>query len=115
MEGEGTPIYLDLITQDWDWRTRGTGRDRDRLWWADKPPVVRWRLAPLPTPVEGKWYVVDITDLYNGWQQGTYPNFGIQLRPLWNINARREEFYSGDYLEDPALRPKLVIVPADQP
>ena len=91
--------------------TRGTGRDRDRLWWADKPPAVQWWPAPLPIPVKGKWYEVDITDLYNGWQQGTYPNYGIQLRPLSNINAKRDELYSGDYIKDPTLRPKLVIVP----
>jgi hypothetical protein len=58
---------------------------------------------------------VDITDLYNAWQQGTHPNFGLQLRPLLNINGKFDEFYSGDYLKDPTLRPKLVIVPVDQP
>jgi len=57
---------------------------------------------------------VDITDLYNGWQHGTYPNFGIQLRPASNINGKFDEFHSGDYMENATLRPKLVIVPADQ-
>jgi hypothetical protein len=37
LSGGGTPIYLDRITEPWDWRTKGTGRDHDRLWWADKP------------------------------------------------------------------------------
>ena len=76
--------------------------------------VVQCRPAPLPIPVEGKWYAVDITELYKGWQLGTYPNFGLQLRPLSNINGKFDEFYSGDYMEDPTLRPKLVIVPADE-
>ena len=43
--GGGTPMYLDRVTQAWDWRTSGTGRDRLRLWWADRPQTVQW-LAP---------------------------------------------------------------------
>ena len=27
-------LMLDRIDGFWDWRTQGTGRDHDRLWWA---------------------------------------------------------------------------------
>jgi len=107
--GTGTTgLYLDRITQFWDWRTQGTGRDRLRLWWADRPNAQQWTAQALPAPTEGQWYSIDITDLYNAWQNGTYPNYGLQLRPVgyWNVWA---EFYSSDYLDDPSLRPKLVI------
>jgi hypothetical protein len=102
-----TGVYLDRITEFWDWKTQGTGRDRLRLWWADRPATVQWTLQALPAPTVGQWYSIDITDLYNTWQDGT-PNFGLQLRPASNDN-RWAEFYSSDYTDDPSLRPKLVI------
>lgn len=54
--------------------------------------------------------MIDITDLYNTWQNGTYPNYGVQLRPVSNDN-RWAELYSSDYLGDPNLRPRLVVTP----
>lgn len=108
--GGGTPMFLDRIIQHWDWRTSGTGRDRDRLWWADRPPAELWRNDELPIPVQGRWYAIDITDLYNAWQSGTLPNYGLQLRPTPHLNQKFNEFYSADYLDNPALRPKLVIL-----
>lgn len=106
-----TGIYLDRITEFWDWRTQGTGRDRQRLWWADRPAAVQWIPGALPEPTLGQWYSIDITDLYNAWQNGTYSNDGVQLRPVFNDN-RWSEFYSSDYLGDPTLRPRLIVVPA---
>ena len=109
--GDGTTgLYLDRITEFWDWRTQGTGSDLLRLWWADRPNFQQWVPQALPAPTEGQWYSIDITSLYNAWQNGTYPNFGIQLRPVSNFNTWAE-FYSSDYLGDPSLRPKLVIDP----
>lgn len=102
-----TGLYLDRITQFWDWRTQGTGTDRDRLWWADRPSAVQWLPQALPAPAAGQWYSIDITSLYNAWKNGTYPNYGIQLRPVSN-NNQWAQFYSADYLGDPSLRPKLV-------
>ena len=107
--GGGTPLYLDRITQSWDWRTQGTGRDYERLWWADKPTTSLWNVSQLPTPSVGQWYAVDITTLYNAWQSGTYPNYGLQFRPVLNNNNNFNNFYSSDYAGDSALRPKLVI------
>lgn len=107
--GDGTTgIYLDRITQFWDWRTQGTGRDRDRLWWNDRPTAVQWIPNVLSAPTVGQWYSIDITDLYNAWQNGTYPNYGIQLRPADYAN-RWAEFYSSDYSDNPSLRPRLVL------
>ena len=111
LAGGGLAMYLDRITQAWDWKTSGTGRDHDRLWWADRPFSEQWRLDPLPTPTPGQWYVVDITDLYNAWQSGECLNCGIKLRPVDHHNKVFNRFYSANYMEDPALRPKLVITP----
>jgi len=107
--GDGTTgIDLDRITQFWDWKTQGTGADHLRLWWADQPPTTPAILSALPAPVVGQWYVIDVTDFYNKWQNGTIPNFGLELRPVSN-NNRWAEFYSSDYMVNPSLRPKLVI------
>ncbi len=104
----GTPMRLDRITQFWDWRTQGTGKDRLRLWWADKPPTVQWQATPLPTPAKYAFYDIDITDLYNAWQSGQYPNYGLQLRPTL-ISNNWNQFYSSDYLGNPLQRPQLIV------
>jgi serine protease len=107
--GVTTSLYLDRIAAAWDWRTQGTGRDRERLWWSDKPVTTPWRPAALPEPVQGAWYTLDITDLYQEWKNGTQPNYGLQLRPSSGAN-RWSEFASSEHA-DSALRPRLVIVP----
>jgi YD repeat-containing protein len=109
----GTLMYLDRITSPWDWRTNGTGCDRLRLWWADKPFSAQWTTNQLAVPVLGQWYSVDITSLYNAWQSGTYPNYGLQFRPVSFNNNNFDEFYSADYVTNPILRPKLVVTPAN--
>jgi murein DD-endopeptidase MepM/ murein hydrolase activator NlpD len=111
MKGVGTTeMYLDRVTEFWDWRIEGTGSDRKRLWWADRPAAVLWIPSPLPAPNVGQWYGIDITDLYNAWQTGTYQNYGVQLRPVSNDN-RWNEFYSSNYTGDTSLRPRLVVEP----
>lgn len=107
-----TGMYLDRITEHWDWKTQGTGTDFERLWWADRPSATLWNPTALPAPQENAWYSVDITDLYNAWKDGTYPNHGLQLRPVstWNVWS---EFYSSDYMDDLTLRPRLVVEVAD--
>lgn len=106
-----TAMYLDRITQFWDWRTQGTGADRLRLWWADRPSAIQWIPGTLPACIVNQWYTIDITNLYNAWQNGTYPNYGLQLRPV-STNDQWNEFYSSDYLDNPSLRPRLVVTPA---
>jgi len=107
--GGGTTMYFDRVTSSWDWRTSGTGRDHERLWWADQPSSSLWGTNPIPNPTQGQWYSVDITALYNAWQNGTYPNYGVQFRPVNSGNNNFNEFYSADYTDDLSLRPKLVI------
>lgn len=108
--GNGTTgLYLDRITTFWDWRTQGTGSDRDRLWWADRPATVQWISNTLPAPTAGQWYVIDITTLYNAWQARTYPNYGVQLRPVTNSNTW-DEFNSSNS-SDALHRPRLVVTP----
>ena len=36
----------------------------------------------------------------------------LQFRPAPHDNQKFNDFYSADYLDDPTLRPKLVITPA---
>lgn len=101
-------MFLDRIDEPWDWRAGGSGPDRARLWWADRPRSVQWRQSVLPPCALGTWYQIDITDLYNGWQSGTYKNYGLQLRPARNDN-RWNEFYSSKYMVDTSLRPRLTV------
>jgi len=108
--GGGTTMYLDRVTSAWNWRTSGTGCDRLRLWWADRPSATAWGANPIPNAIMGQWYAVDITTLYNAWQNGTYPNYGVQFRPV-NYSANNfNEFYSADYTGNLGLRPKLLII-----
>jgi hypothetical protein len=107
--GTFTQIFVDRVTQDWDWRIMGTGRDHLRLWWADRPNAVSITPTALPKPKTGKWYRIDITDLYNAWKAGTYPNFGIQLRPSDNMN--RWAYFASSQYSDASLRPRLVAEP----
>ncbi len=104
---KSTEVWLERITEPWDWRLQGTGRDLDRLWWQDRPMTVKWRDGPLTAPKSDAWYEIDITDLYNAWRRGDYANFGLLLRPVDTMNAWNE-FYSSDYSADPGKRPKLV-------
>jgi Caspase domain len=108
-----TRIFLDRITAPWDWRTSGTGRDRDRLWWFDRPSSTQWLPASLPPAARGAWYEIDITDLYNQWKDGSLPNYGIQLRPASFNNNNIERFYSSDDTDHPTLRPQLVVHTAE--
>jgi|GEM_PF-1859615 len=80
----------------------------DSTGWFTQPNAVY--VGALPTPVIGTPYVIDVTTLYNGWQSGEHPNFGVELRPTAN-NNQFNVFRSAEYLADPSRRPKLVIVP----
>ena len=107
----GTPTSMDLyrITQDWNWQTQGTGSDRLRLWWADQPSAAA-QTTSLPAPGVGSYYYIDITDLYNQWQAGTLPNFGIELRPTSNNN--NFDIFGSSRNATQADQPALVITTA---
>jgi hypothetical protein len=94
--GSNVGMYLDRVLGPWN---EDTG-------WYTKPSAQSLRQIPAPTL--GSWYSLNITDLYNGWKSGTYPNYGLQLRPTGNWN-QFNEFYSSDFIGDQSLRPKLII------
>ncbi|MGK5094520.1 LamG-like jellyroll fold domain-containing protein [Deltaproteobacteria bacterium TL4] len=93
-----TPLYLDQVTSSWN----------DTTTWSTKPTSIN--LSELSAPIPNEWYELDITELYNKWKSGGATNHGIQLRPknTWNY---WNNFYSSNYMDDPSLRPKLVITP----
>lgn len=111
----GSPVQMNLFrnTSPWDWRTTGTGSDHERLWWADQPTVTPVSSSVI-APIAGNWYSVDVTSLYNDWQSGAVPNFGVELRPL-AINNNWNEFCSSRYTDDATLRPNLVIDAIPEP
>jgi len=89
-------MYLERIVSTWNENTK----------WENKPSSEFLRILPVPSL--NSWYAIDITDIYNGWQTGEFPNYGILLCPT-NTNNYFNEFYSSDFMSDPSLRPKLVI------
>ncbi|MCI0619521.1 DNRLRE domain-containing protein [Candidatus Wolfebacteria bacterium] len=101
-------LYLDRPLEDWDWRVSGTGRDRERLWWVDRPDVQVGSRLP-DRPLLNEWFLVDITALYNDWVGGAYPNYGIQLRPHGNGN--QWAIFASSNNADESLRPRLIVVP----
>jgi hypothetical protein len=104
--GTPTPMYVDQVMAPWwNWQTIGTGCDHERLWWADLPLTTQ--LATLPAPAVGQWYSIDITGLYNSWQNNPASNYGLQLRPV-SISDNFNFFYSSRATDD-TLRPKLII------
>lgn len=103
-------MHLDRVTSAWDWTTQPItpfSPDNQRLWWINRPTYVQMSTISAPTP--GNYYEIDITALYNQWQSGAVPNFGVQLRPVltnnyWNVFASSENATA-------AWRPQLNITP----
>jgi hypothetical protein len=93
--GGRSQIYFDRVTSAWDNTTK----------WQTMPTSVNLSLFPAPT--DNQWYEIDITALYNGWQNGTYTNYGVMLRPYSNGNIF-DVFRSTEY-SDANYRPQLVI------
>ena len=94
--GNRSGIYSDRVTSSWTESTR----------WLNQPSAVN--LSTLPPPVDGQWYTIDITSLYNGWQNGSYPNYGIRLRPTSVASDVHNTFRSSEYA-DANFRPRLVL------
>ena len=86
---------------------RATAPWTEESGWFDQPSAEVEQ--QLPAPVAGSPFTIDITSLYNRWRSGAMPNFGLELRPTSNDN-RFNVFRSSDYVLDPSLRPKLVVV-----
>lgn len=101
-----TAVWVDRITAPWDWRTSGTGRDRERLWWSDRPPATPWMMVG--APAVGAWQRIDVLPLVSDWVSGRAPNHGLQLRPVGTSN-NFNFYYSGDFTDDPSRRPRLLV------
>jgi cysteine-rich repeat protein len=104
----GTEMLAARILEPWDWRVQGTGADRERLWWADRPETALLPGDPLPVPTPGQWYAIDVTELYRGWRSGEVPAHGLALSPV-STNNRFNMFRSSEFVAEPTLRPRLVL------
>lgn len=51
--GSTTPMRLGAITEAWEWRAMGSGSDRERLWWNDRPRSEYFGTSE--TPRVGAW------------------------------------------------------------
>ena len=83
-----------------------------------KPSTDYTCLSKIPSSVDmyvyflwrNTWNVIDITQLYNSWQNNTFDNEGILLSPYYlPQEGNGINFHSPGYLVDPSLRPKLVL------
>ena len=97
-----TAVYVDRVTSAWQWSPTFV--------WAQRPSFTAVA-GPIPAPGAAGWYEIDITSLYNAWKDGSFPNYGLQLRPQSTSNNNFCEFYSSNYTDDPSFRPQLVITP----
>jgi hypothetical protein len=95
-----TSMYFDRVTSAW----------AENCTWSQKPSTVN--ITSIPASQVGVWYEIDVTDLYNGWRAGDYPNHGVQFRSHGTSN-NYNGFWSSDYAVDPSLRPLLVVEPTE--
>ncbi len=99
--GPPPSVNVERVTSAWD----------ETINWNTKPSTVYTQTFAEPT--EG-WYIIDVKNIYNAWQDGSYQNYGIALTPTSTSN-RFALFYSSDYLDDISLRPKLVVTAVPLP
>ncbi len=76
----------------------------------DYPHAVDFGMAYTSIPTSD-WLIVDVTEITQNWFAGLYPNYGLKLLAERSADDTNyvKEFWSSDYLDDPSLRPKLVI------
>ena len=86
--------------------------------WNEKDVSLSWspaskRLRPFGPvgPADG-WHSLDITELYKGWKNGAYDNFGIKLAPT--RTDRTNGLFASSDNRNAAIRPKLVITTTGQ-
>ncbi|GEM_PF-5686725 len=95
---DGQPIFeLDRLTQPWT-ETTLTSRNA---------PQGQFILTMHERPTVG-WHSLDITELYRGWKNGTYPNYGFKLQGCFYCSLTYGTLASSDNA-DPTIRPKLEI------
>jgi hypothetical protein len=83
----GPGFTIRYMTSQWSWDTLRPACDHEL------PPVEFFSEILLPPPPPDDWFRFDITNLYNAWQTGLYPNNGFRLEHLpvydntWTIFA----------------------------
>jgi UDP-3-O-[3-hydroxymyristoyl] glucosamine N-acyltransferase len=102
-----TPFRVERVNGPWDWRTTGTGADRLRLWWANRPSstVVTSNVA---FAAPGSWQSVDVTSVFAQWRAGT-PNHGLAFTP--HATSNTWAVWASSQTGDERDRPHLVVVP----
>lgn len=56
------------------------------------------------------WISWNITDLVQGWMEGSFPNYGVVLKDTdEDLVDQHIRCWTSDYTDDPSLRPKLEI------
>jgi hypothetical protein len=91
-------MFFERVTGAWD----------EDSAWSNQPGGAAISTVPAATAAN-TWYDLDVTSTFNGWMDGSYPNYGVRLRPSAYNNNNFNEFWSGDYAVA-ADRPQLVIV-----
>lgn len=75
---------------------------------SNDPPCDPTTIATMdPVPTAPGWFKVDITGLYQGWKNGSFPNYGLELVPTNNDQTNGSVASSEN--PDANLRPHLVI------
>ncbi len=106
----GSPVsmFVDQVTSAWNWTTQAItalSPDNLRLWWANRPSATQ--ISTVAAPTVGSYTDIDVTGLYNQWQSGAAPNFGVQLRPTGTSN--QWNYFASSENATTAFRPQLII------
>jgi len=137
-EGADNPheVKVYRLTREW---VEGTGSDfystgaPDGVTWIEAAPGVEWdtlggdfdtttdfgngangvvsrhTVEPLTSEETERWEDWDITPLARGWVNGTYPNYGVILRPA-ESEWISHDYRSRNYEANPSFRPRLTVI-----
>lgn len=96
VEGEGE-VEVRRVTSNWDEQT-AIWNNQPTVYTPPPPPPFYISTYADVGPSLGR-YQWDITDLVKGWFQGSFPNYGLLLKPLYETspNVCWCKFYSSNY------------------
>jgi hypothetical protein len=98
---ENTALDLSLyrVTSDWDEHV---------ISWNIQPSISGSATSVTTVGNSGSygWQSFDATSLIQGWENGSYPNYGFTIRLATEDKNNAKTFYSGD---NASLQPKLVV------
>jgi hypothetical protein len=114
-ESTGATVIVHRVTQSW---TEGDGSANSGANWGTYDGTNTWATnggdydstdIDIETVLAGTngWYSWSVTDMVEGWKNGTYSNYGM----IFNATSGSEahNFYTSDYTTDTSLIPKLVV------